>query len=115
VTALGVAGAPLLVDSLGTWVAEMLDRCGGWDDVPGWGERFGAEVAALVTAWRNTPRRVVAVGEETGWGVVPESASGRRFRDALGLLTQRLAAESERVLLVTAGRVVPLDQEVPGG
>ena len=111
---LATAGPPLLLDSLGTWVAGVLDRCGGWDDVPGWQERYDAEVVALVDAWRDTPRRVIAVAEETGWGVVPGSVSGRRFRDALGALTQRLAAESERALLVVAGRVVPLDQEVPG-
>jgi adenosylcobinamide kinase / adenosylcobinamide-phosphate guanylyltransferase len=107
-------GPPLLLDSVGTWVARVLDGCGAWNDVPGWRERFDAEAAALVQAWRDTPRRAVAVAEETGWGVVPDSPSGRRFRDALGSLTRQLAAESERVLLVVAGRVVPLEQEVPG-
>ncbi|HEY6796966.1 MAG TPA: bifunctional adenosylcobinamide kinase/adenosylcobinamide-phosphate guanylyltransferase [Kineosporiaceae bacterium] len=111
---LGTPGAPVLLDSLGTWVALALDRCGAWNEAPGWRGRFDAEADALVDAWRNTPRQVVAVGEETGWGVVPDSASGRRFREALGSLTQRLAAESERVLLVVAGRLVPLEQEVPG-
>jgi adenosylcobinamide kinase/adenosylcobinamide-phosphate guanylyltransferase len=107
-------GAPVLLDSLGTWAALTLDRCGAWDNVPGWRGRFNTEVEALVGAWRNTPRQIVAVGEETGWGVVPEAVSGRRFRDALGSLTQRLATESERVLLVVAGRLVPLEQEAHG-
>jgi adenosylcobinamide kinase / adenosylcobinamide-phosphate guanylyltransferase len=114
VEALSVAGAPLLLDSLGTWVAGVLDRAGGWQDVPGWQDRLDSEVDALVQAWRQTPRRVIAVGEETGWGVVPDSPAGRRFRDALGSLTQRLAEESERVQLVVAGRVVPLEQEALG-
>jgi adenosylcobinamide kinase / adenosylcobinamide-phosphate guanylyltransferase len=111
---LGTPGVPVLLDSLGSWVALALDRCGAWNETPGWRGRFDALAAALVEAWRYTPRQVVAVGEETGWGVVPESASGRRFREALGSLTQRLAAESERVLLVVAGRLIPLEQEVPG-
>jgi len=111
---LATPGPPVLLDSLGTWVARVLDRCGAWNGVLGWRDRFDAEVAALVEAWRHTSRRVVAVGEETGWGVVPDSASGRRFRDALGSVTQQLAAESERVLLVVAGRVIPLEEEVPG-
>jgi adenosylcobinamide kinase / adenosylcobinamide-phosphate guanylyltransferase len=111
---LATPGPPVLLDSLGTWAASILERAGAWSDVPGWRDRFDAEVGALVRAWRFTPRRVVAVGEETGWGVVPDSVSGRRFREALGALNQRLAAESENVLLVVAGRLVPLDQEVPG-
>lgn len=102
-------GAPLLVDSLGTWAADMLDRSGCWSDAPGWQERCAEEVDTVVAAWRGAARDVVAVGEEVGWGVVPDTPSGRRFRDVLGGLTQRLAAESERVLLVVAGRVVDLD------
>ena len=113
VDVLAVAGPPVLLDSLGTWVARVLDSCGAWNDVPGWRDRFEAEVVALLAAWRYSARQVVAVGEEVGWGVVPGTASGRRFREALGDLTRRLAAESERVLLVVAGRIVPLDQEVP--
>jgi adenosylcobinamide kinase/adenosylcobinamide-phosphate guanylyltransferase len=53
-------------------------------------------------------RRVVAVSDEVGLGVVPACASGRRFRDELGRLNQRLAAESEEVALVVAGRPLPL-------
>jgi adenosylcobinamide kinase/adenosylcobinamide-phosphate guanylyltransferase len=45
----------------------------------------------------------VAVSDEVGLGVVPDSASGRTFRDALGLLNQALAASAEEVYLVTAG------------
>jgi adenosylcobinamide kinase/adenosylcobinamide-phosphate guanylyltransferase len=101
-------GAPLLVDSTGTWVAGALERAGAWDDAPGWRDRFGAEVDDVVGAWCQAGRRVVAVGEETGWGVVPSTPAGRRFREALGELNQRLAAQSERVLLVVAGRVVEL-------
>jgi adenosylcobinamide kinase/adenosylcobinamide-phosphate guanylyltransferase len=111
--ALAASGPPLLLDSIGTWVSGALDRSGAWDDAPGWQQLFDAEVRAVVGAWRQAERRVVAVGEETGWGVVPETASGRRFRDALGAVNRRLAAESEQVLLVAAGRVVELSEGVP--
>jgi adenosylcobinamide kinase/adenosylcobinamide-phosphate guanylyltransferase len=103
---LSTAGPPVLVDSLGTWVTAVLTAAGAWDDVPGWSQRYEREVDDVVRAWRSGARRVVAVGEETGWGVVPETASGRRFRDALGAVTRRLADESDQVLLVVAGRVV---------
>ncbi|HEX5740436.1 MAG TPA: bifunctional adenosylcobinamide kinase/adenosylcobinamide-phosphate guanylyltransferase, partial [Pilimelia sp.] len=55
----------------------------------------------------------VAVSNEVGWGVVPATASGRLFRDALGSLHQRLAATDTRVLLVVAGRVLDLPAAAP--
>ena len=45
----------------------------------------------------------VAVSDEVGSGVVPATAFGRRFRDTLGELNQRLAATADEVWLVTAG------------
>ena len=51
---------------------------------------------------------VVAVSDEAGSGVIPATAAGRFFRDQLGLLNQRLAAESEETVLVVAGRVIAL-------
>jgi adenosyl cobinamide kinase/adenosyl cobinamide phosphate guanylyltransferase len=43
------------------------------------------------------------VSDEVGLSVVPESASGRLFRDVLGGLNQRLAAAADEVVLVVAG------------
>ncbi|NJP90746.1 bifunctional adenosylcobinamide kinase/adenosylcobinamide-phosphate guanylyltransferase [Nonomuraea sp. FMUSA5-5] len=99
------ATMPLLVDGLGTWLAAVFDEHGAWE-----GDR--APVAArcddLVAAWRQAPEPVVAVSDEVGMGVVPATASGRAFRDALGRLNERLAAESEYVALVVAGRLIEL-------
>jgi adenosylcobinamide kinase/adenosylcobinamide-phosphate guanylyltransferase len=47
---------------------------------------------------------LVGVSNETGLGIVPDTASGRRFRDELGWLNQRIAAASDEVVLVVAGR-----------
>jgi adenosylcobinamide kinase/adenosylcobinamide-phosphate guanylyltransferase len=106
-------GPPLLLDSLGGWVGAALTRCGAWDEAPGWAERWSAEADALVGAWRGCARRVVAVGEETGWGVVPATPSGRVFRDALGALTQRMSEDADRAELVVAGRILDLDDVGP--
>jgi adenosylcobinamide kinase/adenosylcobinamide-phosphate guanylyltransferase len=46
---------------------------------------------------------VVAVSSEVGSGVVPDTLSGRLFRDALGRLNARIAAESDEVWLCTVG------------
>ena len=81
-------GGPLLVDCLTLWLTRVLDRHGGWDDATGRDRRACGhrQVDALVEAWRTTRRRVVAVSNEVGQGVVPATASGRRFRDQLGRL-----------------------------
>jgi adenosylcobinamide kinase/adenosylcobinamide-phosphate guanylyltransferase len=51
---------------------------------------------------------VVAVTDEAGSGLVPAYPAGRVFRDELGWLNQRLAAESELVVHVVAGRLTTL-------
>ena len=104
-------GGPLLVDCLTLWLTRVLDRHDAWDEAA-WAD--GAERAVLdevdrlVEAWRSTTRRVVAVTNEVGQGVVPATASGRRFRDLMGLLNARLSARTEDVRWCVAGRVVRL-------
>jgi len=105
------AGA-LLVDCLGLWLTAVMEDCGAWDD-DAWRSgtavgAVGARVDDLVSAWRDTTAHVVAVSNEVGMSVVPETAAGRRFRDELGRLNTRLAADADEVLLVVAGRVLAL-------
>src|SRR5690242_15602078 len=101
----------ILWDGAGSWLTAVLDESGCWDQPaprPGWAGRVAAAVDELVSAWRQAPGRVVAVSDEAGSGVIPATAAGRLFRDQLGLLNQRLAAESEEAVLVVAGRVIVL-------
>jgi adenosylcobinamide kinase / adenosylcobinamide-phosphate guanylyltransferase len=108
---LTVGGGPLLVDCLTLWLTRVMDTHEAWDDDI-WRSRgdkaVADEVDALVAAWRGTRRRVVAVTNEVGQGVVPDTASGRRFRDLMGRLNARLAAETEDVRWCVAGRVTRL-------
>ena len=85
VALLASEGPPVLVDCLTLWLSG------------------GGDADALVAAWRRTRRRVVAVSNEVGSGVVPATESGRAFRDALGRLNAAVAAESDEVWLMTAG------------
>jgi adenosylcobinamide kinase/adenosylcobinamide-phosphate guanylyltransferase len=96
-------GPPVLIDCLTTWLARVMDDCGVWSQTPGADARLVAATDALVDAWAGTRRRVVAVSNEVGSGVVPATPSGRRFRDEIGVLNARVAAASPRVWLVTAG------------
>ncbi|MEV5827176.1 bifunctional adenosylcobinamide kinase/adenosylcobinamide-phosphate guanylyltransferase [Spirillospora sp. NPDC052242] len=105
---LGSATGAVLVDGLGTWLAAAMDETRAWDEPADAVRRVLPRVDALVAAWRGTAARVVAVSDEVGLSLVPTTPSGRAFRDALGLLNQRLAAESEEAALVVAGRVTEL-------
>jgi adenosylcobinamide kinase/adenosylcobinamide-phosphate guanylyltransferase len=102
----------VLIDGIGTWLAAVMDEVGMWaGDSPGSGgsaELLAARIEDLIDAWRRTAATVVAVTDEVGSGLVPPYPSGRAFRDQLGWLNQRLAAESEVNLLVVAGRVTTL-------
>jgi histidinol-phosphate aminotransferase len=99
------APGALLIDSVTTWLARVMDDCGCWSEVmPEDADlRLADAVDTLVGAWTAAAVTVVAVSDEVGSGIVPGTASGRRFRDALGELNQRLAAAGDEVWLVTAG------------
>lgn len=97
---------PALVDTLGTWLASpAVTPCwaAGADGLDG---PLDDLVAALTT--RTAP--TVVVSDETGLGVHPEHDAGRRWRDALGIVNQRVAAVAGDVWLVVAGRVLPLNR-----
>jgi adenosylcobinamide kinase/adenosylcobinamide-phosphate guanylyltransferase len=94
------ANAPVLVDDLGLWLTRTVDAAQAWEGPLDEVERSCDE---LVAAWRSCRTTAVLVAPDVGAGVVPASASGRRFRDLLGALTSRLAAEADEVVHVVAG------------
>lgn len=96
-------GPAVLVDSITAWLTSAMDAARVWDGADDAHQALSTELDALVEAWAAAPRYVVAVSDEVGGGIVPDSKSGRLFRDALGSLNQRLAATADEVWLVTAG------------
>jgi len=94
---------PVLADCLSTWLAGVMDDCGLWTEAAGADKELASRVDGLLDAWRSTRRQVVAVSNEVGSGVVPATVSGGRFRDELGTLNARIAAECEQVWLCVAG------------
>ncbi|MBD2233230.1 bifunctional adenosylcobinamide kinase/adenosylcobinamide-phosphate guanylyltransferase [Phormidium tenue] len=87
----------LLIDSLGTWLANLLEQ----DDAT-----WQTTVNSLVESLWQTPSTVILVSEETGWGVVPAYPIGRLFRDRLGSLTRQVGTVAGAVYLVVAGYAV---------
>lgn len=89
----------LLIDSVGTWVANFLEM-----DDASWNQRQ----QDLIESLQTTAADAILVAEETGWGVVPAYLSGRLFRDRLGSLVRHLGAIAHPVYLVTAGYAIDL-------
>jgi adenosylcobinamide kinase / adenosylcobinamide-phosphate guanylyltransferase len=95
---------PVLVDSLGTWVAGCHGVKAGRDGTAG----SPVDVTALCDALRRRNGPTVVVSEEVGLGVHPSTDVGRRFRDTLGLVNAAVADVAGDVWLVVAGRLLPL-------
>jgi adenosylcobinamide kinase/adenosylcobinamide-phosphate guanylyltransferase len=74
---------------------------------------LAAETTGLLTAFGDCAAPVVIVSNETGWGIVPENALARRFRDEQGRLNQRLATRSDLVVTVIAGLPLVLKGQLP--
>ncbi|MGI4954780.1 MAG: bifunctional adenosylcobinamide kinase/adenosylcobinamide-phosphate guanylyltransferase [Janthinobacterium lividum] len=87
------AGTPVLVDCLTLWLTNLVL---GEHDV-------AAATAALLAALDRRGAPTVLVSNEVGLGIVPDNALSRRFRDAAGVLHQRVAARADHVTLVLAG------------
>ena len=62
----------------------------------------------MADAWAEGPATGIVVTNEVGWGLVSEHRSGRIFADWLGRANQTVAAASDEVHLVVAGRVITL-------
>jgi adenosylcobinamide kinase / adenosylcobinamide-phosphate guanylyltransferase len=62
-----------------------------------------AETTTLLAALGTCAAPVVIVTNEVGFGIVPDNALARQFRDAQGRLNQQLAAQAGLVVLVVAG------------
>ena len=92
-------GNCLVIDSLGTWVANLLEQ----DDVV-----WQVTVQNLCLSLQQFAGDVILVAEETGWGVVPAYTSGRTFRDRLGGLIRQLGAIADPVYLIAGGHVLNL-------
>lgn len=87
------AGTTILVDCLTLWASNLL--LGDAD--------AAAMTDALLRVLAAPAARIVLVANEVGWGIVPDNALARRFRDLAGTINQRVAAVVEHVDLVVAG------------
>ncbi len=96
------AGGVLLVDCLTLWASNLLLEA----------EDIDRHLARLDDALAAAQGRVVLVSNEVGWGIVPDNALARQFRDVAGRINQAVAARADAVDLVVAG--LPMALKRPG-
>ncbi|MGC8876352.1 cobyric acid synthase [Thermus sp.] len=99
VEALGRARNPtVVVDCLTLWVANLMER--GLDPLE--------EAKRFLVAVEESGKRVIAVSNEVGMGIVPANPLARRYRDLLGRVNALLAEGAQEAYLLVAGQTLPL-------
>lgn len=90
-----------LLDCLSLWVSNLM--LADWPD-----EAVLAAADALLATAQARGGLTVLVTNEVGFGIVPENALARRYRDLLGWVNQRAAAASDEAWLLVSGRPLRL-------
>lgn len=91
----------IVVDCLTLWMSNVCGRRIAGKDLT-------SVVDELIQAIRRTPARVVLVGNELGYGLVPTSRDARAFRDLAGRVNQQFADAADEVYFVIAGQSLKL-------
>jgi adenosylcobinamide kinase/adenosylcobinamide-phosphate guanylyltransferase len=87
----------MLVDCLTVFAANLVEVA---ETDPG---SMEPRIEGFLAALRTAPVSIVLVSNEVGSGVVPPYPLGRRYRDVLGELNQRVAVIADHVVLMVAG------------
>jgi adenosylcobinamide kinase / adenosylcobinamide-phosphate guanylyltransferase len=96
-------GRFVLVDCLTLWLSNVMLAEMDW--------RFALQ--DLLGILRDTKGTIVLVSNEVGMGLVPETPLGRAFRDAQGIVNQRVAEIADSVVFVAAGLPLALKGPMP--
>jgi adenosylcobinamide kinase/adenosylcobinamide-phosphate guanylyltransferase len=96
----------LLIDCLTLFASNLLEAHG---ENPALAQ---PQIDDLCAALQSAPCTVILVSNEVGSGVVPAYALGRRFRDLVGEINQRIAAVADSVLFMVAGLPLALKGSV---
>ena len=97
------AGRFILVDCLTLWLSNLMLGELDWE----------GPATALTSVLAGVSADVVLVSNEVGLSIVPDNALGRRFRDAQGVLNQRVAGVADNVVFVAAGLPLVLKGRLP--
>jgi len=90
----------VLLDCANLWVTNLLLSPESID--------FRQATQDLIQAWRDSGKDLIVVTNEVGWGIVPDNALSREFRDQLGWVNQQLVAASTEAWLYVSGAALSL-------
>lgn len=93
----------VLVDCLTLWLSNVMLAEQAWRSA----------LESLLECLRKAEGTVVLVSNEVGMGLVPETSLGRAFRDAQGVVNQRVAEVADSVVFVAAGLPLALKGPLP--
>lgn len=116
VLASAAPGTVVLVDCMTLWLAGQLDELDAWaraDEAAEVQVHVMVRAARLVQAMQASHADVILVSNEVGLGVVPATASGRLFRDAMGRVNAALADACDQTTFIIAGRAIALKELTP--
>jgi adenosylcobinamide kinase / adenosylcobinamide-phosphate guanylyltransferase len=99
----------IVVDCLTLYAGKLLEVHG--EHMPA----ISANIDALCAAVEAVSCPIILVSNEVGSGVVPAFELGRRYRDLLGEINQRVAAIADRVILMVAGLPLALKGSIENG
>jgi adenosylcobinamide kinase / adenosylcobinamide-phosphate guanylyltransferase len=97
------AGRFILVDCLTLWLSNLMLAERDWE----------APCEQVLQVLQHMRADVVLVSNEVGLGIVPDTPLGRRFRDAQGIVNQRVAQVANSVVFVAAGLPLVLKGQLP--
>jgi len=99
---------PLLIDGLTLWLSAILG-----DEPCDLDQLLDGPVTAALDAIARRAGPVIVVSDDVGGGIVPMHAGARAYRDLVGMVHQRFAAQADEVHLLVAG--LPLRLKGPDG
>jgi adenosylcobinamide kinase/adenosylcobinamide-phosphate guanylyltransferase len=94
-----------LLDCLTLWVSNLLLRNEG---NPNAEQEILSAANDLIKVYERSSSTWIVVSNEVGLGVVPPSALGAAYRDALGRVNQVVAARADKVYFMVAGLALDL-------
>lgn len=100
--------ACVVVDCLTLWLSNWLCRHDMGLASPDAHTEQQQFFAQLTRYQADSQRQLLLVSNEVGFGIVPDNALARRFRDDAGRLHQQIAQMADRVTLVVAGIAMPI-------
>ena len=98
---------PLLIDSIGGFVMESIDREN---------DEWLTKMHSLICLLKKRKSMTFIVGEQVGWSLVSEYKIGNRYIERIGEIQKRITKISKNNWLAINGRAIKIDEisiEIP--